>query len=95
MKAALLVVMLIASAVAQAPPSSQQRTIVTAWNECVVSVEKENGYFVELQNSLKFSPPWRVVDAQAPARRAEMIDKIIVEHKRRIELLEKIRSAER
>lgn len=95
MKHLVALLLLFSSAVAQAPPATQHRAIVSAWNECVVSADQDNAYWLELQKSLQLNPPWRVVDARAPARRAELIEKIIVEHKRRIQLLEKIRTAEK
>lgn len=94
MKIVLTLLLCLTPALAQAPVTAQQRAIVTAWNECVTSIDRENGYIEELQKSLKLNPPWRVLDAQAPSRRAGLIDKVIAEHEKRIALLKKIRAAD-
>ncbi len=92
MKVVLTILLCLVPALAQAPVTDQRRAIVTAWNECATSIGRENAYLLELQKSLQTSPPWRVLDAQAPGRRAELIDKVIAEHRKRIALLEKIKA---
>ena len=76
-------------------PDRQRRAIVGVWNDCSASFDRENLLLDELNKSMHLSPPWRVVDAREPAKRAELIDKIIEEHKRRIPLLEQIRKTDR
>ncbi len=89
-----LITIFLVSLASQTPPAEQKRVIVTAWNECGASIEKENQLFTDLTKSLQLNPPWRVLDARAPAHRAQLIDEIIREHRRRIKLLEKIREAD-
>lgn len=72
-------------------PAGQQRAIITAWDECGRSIERENDLLQQLTKSFQLNPPWRVLDAAEPAKRAQLIEKIIAEHKRRIQLLERIR----
>lgn len=86
----LITIVIVASAQTQAPP--EYKVMVRAWNECAASIVIENDLFNELSRNLHMNPPWRVLDARAPALRAELIDKIIVEHKRRIKLLETIKA---
>jgi hypothetical protein len=89
--AAAIVVSLVLPGSAQTPPSQQQLTIVSAWNECGDSLLKENRLITELTSSLKLNPPWRVVDAREPTKRAKLIDRLIVQYRRRIRLLEIIK----
>lgn len=69
----------------------QQQRMVTAWNKCAESIVIENDLIARLTKSLQTNPPWRVVDADAPRERAELIDKIVAEHRKRIKLLEEIK----
>lgn len=78
-------------AVGQAPASDQQHSIVLTWNAVGDSYSRENLAIDGLTKSLQMNPPWRVLDAQAPRLRAEMIDKIIREHEQRIRLLKKLK----
>jgi hypothetical protein len=91
MKIVLTLLLCLTPAIAQAPVTAQQHAIIAAWNECSASIDKENGLIRRLTKSLQLNPPWRVVDAREPEIRAELIDKIIAEHKKRIELLERIK----
>lgn len=92
---AFLFVTTISSVSGQTPELKKQQVgIVTSWNELAVSIEKENLLLTDLTVSLRLSPPWRVVDAREPEKRAKLIDTIIAEHKRRIALLEKIKAAD-
>jgi hypothetical protein len=77
---------------AQQPAASKQHAIVSEWNQLGPSIERENGYLDALTKSFQRDPPWRVVDAAAPGRRADLIDKIIAEHEKRIDLLRKIKA---
>jgi hypothetical protein len=81
---------------AQAPATSQQREIATAWNTMGRSIDRENGLLQELQTSLMENPPWRVVDVSEshPKKRAKLIDQVIIEHRKRIDLLERIKKAD-
>lgn len=92
MKLVITILLCLAPVAAQAPPSKQKAGILSAWNDCGKSIDRENEYIRELTKSLQANPPWRVVDAREPAKRAELIDKIVAEHKRRIELLERIKA---
>lgn len=93
--AALIVMFAHVSSHAQTTELKKQReTMVATWNECGVSIDKENTLIQELTLSLQTHPPWRVVDARQPVLRAKLIDDIIAEHKRRIALLEKIKAAD-
>jgi len=92
MKVALTILLLLTAATAQAPPAGHQRAIIAAWKECGQSITAENKLLTELTKSFQSNPPWRVVDAREPMKRAALIDKIIAEHKRRILLLERIKA---
>jgi len=96
MKPIIAVLLLLSPVLAQAPATKQQHAIVTAWNAVGDSFSKENEIVDELNRDMHASPPWRVLDASRDhvKHRAELIDKIIAEHKRRIELFEKLKAAD-
>ena len=92
MKILLALLLCFTAALAQAPPA-QQRAMASAWNQLGPSITREDVYLNELTRSLQQNPPWRTLDASQDhaKRRAELIDKIIAEHKLRIGLLETIK----
>jgi hypothetical protein len=87
----LVTVLAVVPLCAQAP-EVQRRAIVAAWNECGNSLTRENALIEDLTKSFQLNPPWAVTDAREPEKRAKLIDDIIVEHRRRIALLEKIKA---
>lgn len=92
--AAALIVGLFLRSSAQTPSqqqTQQEATMLKAWGQCHDSVIKEGTLVAELTKSLRLNPPWRVLDAREPEKRAKLIDKIIVEYQLRIKLLEKIK----
>lgn len=75
-------------------PEQQRLSITRDWNKLAESMDRENGLVDQLNKSMRLSPPWRVLDAREPQKRAKLIDGIVDEHKKRIELLERIKRAD-
>lgn len=88
----LITVLIVSPAVAQAPlVTEQERAMVDTWHALGQSIVIEDKAVGELTKSLQMNPPWRIVDARAATRRADLIDEIISEHERRIKLLKRLK----
>lgn len=90
--AVFITIFLFAQASAQGPVGEQQRAIVSTWQALGESYSRENKHIDELTKSFRMNPPWRVVDAREPAKRAGLIEDIIAEHERRISLFRKLKA---
>lgn len=73
-------------------PSAQERDIVDDWKRFGDSLRKENPLLEQLTKSLQLNPPWRVVDAREVQKRSQLIDDTIKEHRRRIQILERLKA---
>lgn len=62
------------------------RTLLSSWNDLVVSVELQTPLFHELQENLKGNPPHLVYDP----RRRELYKQLIAEHQRQLDDLKKM-----
>lgn len=65
--------------------------VYSAWNDMSVSMGRENELLVELQENLKANPPRLVHDA----RRADLYELVIAEHKRQLKDFEAMREADK